>query len=157
MPDLRKFTPLHWILVAIAAVIMLGAVVSFIGGLGFRWDPFNWTLKRAERAESQLVTARSDGAARAAEVSGAQATTRIVEQAAVDRAAATDVVHRYAIHLEASAHDPIPVPDDGADLRSVIGELCGLRPAVCAGHGDATAARAAGDGAPGLPDPRPSR
>lgn len=157
MPDLRKFTPLHWILVAVAGVILLAAVASVGRGLGLRWDPFDWTRKRAERAEGQLVIARSDGKARTIEVDGARATTRLVEQAAADQAAAASILHRYALQLEASAHETLPDPDDGADLRSVIGELCDLRPAVCADAGHAAAPGHASGGPAAVPDPGPAR
>lgn len=155
--DVRRFTPTHWLLVAAAAVCAIVAFALVMNGLGFRWDPFNLTERRADRAEAAAATARSDGAARAAESAGAQANTRLVERAASDQAAATEVVHRYAIQLEASAHDPNPSPDDGADLRDVVDQLCGLRPAVCAGHGDAAAARDAGDRPKAVPDPGPAR
>lgn len=155
--DVRRFTPTHWLLVAAAAICALVAVSLVMGGLGFRWDPLNLAERRADRAEAAAAAARSDGAARAAEAAGARANTRLVERAAADQAAATEVVHRYAIQLEASAHDPNPSPDDGADLRDVVDRLCDLRPAVCAGHRDAPAARDARDRPKAVPDPGAAR
>ncbi len=154
MPDLRKFTPTHWIMVAVVGVCAIVAVALIAGGLGFRWDPLNLVEKRADRAVAQAGRAKVDSSARRVETAGAQETTRLVERAAADRAAATGIVHRYALQLEAPAHDhPNPIPDDGADLRHVFGQLCELRPTVCADPGHAAAAGDAGDGTPGLPDP----
>lgn len=153
----RRLSPVRWILLAVAIVCAIVAFAFVAKGLGFRWDPFNIAERRADRAEAAAAAATSNSGARTIEAAGAQDTTRLVERAAGDRAAATDIVHRYAIQLEAPAHDPIPVPDDGADLRAVIGELCGLRPAACADPGHAATARSSGDGAPILPDPAAAR
>lgn len=155
--DLRTFTPLHWALIAVAVVCVLMAAGSIANGLGFRWDPLNLTEKRADRAVADAGRARVDASARRVETAGAQATTRKVERAASDRAAATEIVHRYALQLEAPSHDPIPIPDDGADLRDVLGELCQLRPAVCSDPGPGAPARDAGDRPRVLPDPAAPR
>lgn len=154
MPDPRKFTPTHWIMVAVAGVCAIVAISLVANGLGFRWDPLNLAEKRADGAVAQANRAKVDSSARRVETAGAQETTRLVERAAGDRAAATGIVHRYALQLEAPAHDhPNPIPDDGADLRHVFGQLCELRPAVCSGPGHAAAAGDAGDRPSGLPDP----
>tara|TARA_R110000764_G_scaffold113232_1_gene200383 strand:+ start:411 stop:890 length:480 start_codon:yes stop_codon:yes gene_type:complete len=151
--DVRKFTAGHWIMVAVAALCAIVAISLVANGLGFRWDPLNLAEKRADRAVAEADHSRVDASARRAETAGAQATTHLVERAATDRAAATDIVHRYALQLEASSHDPIPIPDDGADLRDVFGELCQLRPPVCSDPGHAAPPGNAGDGAPVVPDP----
>lgn len=159
--DLASWSPTHWILTALAVVCAIAAFFGVISGLGFRWDPFDLVEKRADRAEARLQTTRSDRDARTAEVVGARATTRLVERAAADRAAATDIVNRYAREVEAQTHDPeasaTAVPDDGSDLRDVIGELCDLRPTVCAGHDRPAPPRDAGDGPRSVPDPGSSR
>lgn len=155
--DVAAWTPAHWILTAVAVICAVAAFATVAHGLGFRWDPFDQADKRADRAEGKLVTVSRDRDARAVEVAGARDTTRLVEEAAADRAAATDIVNRYARKLEAESHDPeaLPtaVPDDGDDLRDVIGQLCDLRPASCAGHAAAAPPRDAGDGPRGVSDP----
>ena len=153
----RRLSPVRWILLAVAVVCAVVAFAIVANGLGFRWDPFNLAERRADRAEAAAAAATSNSGARTVEAAGAQDTTRLVERAAGDRAAATEIVHRYAIQLEAPAHDPIPVPDDGADLRAVFGELCQLRPAVCADPGHSAATRSTGDGPAILPDPAAAR
>jgi hypothetical protein len=153
LSDVARWTPLHWILTGIATLIAIGAVFVVANGLSFRWDPLNLADKRADRAVASAGRARVDASARRVETAGAQATTQKVERAAADRAAATEIAHRYTIQLEAPAHDPMPVPDDGADLRDVFGELCHLRPAVCANPGHTAPAGHAGDGPPVVSDP----
>ncbi|MFN3931622.1 MAG: hypothetical protein ACK4JY_07730 [Brevundimonas sp.] len=144
-------------MIALAGVCAIVAVFQIAGGLGFRWDPLNLAEKRADSAVAAAGRAKVDASARRIETAGAQETTRIVEQAAGDRAAATEIVHRYALQLEAPDHDPQVSPpaaaDDGSDLRVVFGQLCDLRPAVCSDPGHAAATRDAGDGPPGLPNP----
>lgn len=154
---LRAFTPLHWILTAVAAALAIGALLMVLGGLGFRWDPFNSAERgiaradrRADQAETAAAAARSDSAARSAEAAGAQETTRQVERAGQDRAAVDRIVNRYASQIEAT-HETTPVPDDGADLRSLYDELCDGRPSVCDASAQPAPARNAGDGARGLP------
>ncbi len=164
LADVSRFTPTHWILAGIAAVCALVAVVLVLGGFGFRWDPLNLAERsvaradrRADQAETAAVAARSNAAARSAEAAGAQDTTRLVERAGADRAAAGQIATRYATHIEATAHDPTSVPDDGADLRDAFRELCDLRPSVCAAAAPAAPPRDAGDGPRLVPDPAASR
>lgn len=157
LSDVRAFTPTHWILMAVAVSCAIVAVFIVANGLGFRWDPLNLVEKRSDRAVASAGRARVDTSARRIEAAGAQTTTRQVERAAADRATATEIVHRYALQLEATTHDPKPIPDDGADLRDVLGELCHLRPAVCSDPGHAASTGVAGDRAPVLPDPAAPR
>ena len=153
LSDVRRFTPAHWIGVAIAVVCFIVAFALVANGAGFRWDPLNLAGKRADRAVAEAGRAKVEVAARSVEAAGARDTTRRVEEASAERAGATQILNDYAIQLEASDDESIPVPDAGADLRRVFGELCDLRPAVCSDPGHAAASGHAGDGAPGLPDP----
>lgn len=154
--DVARWTPLHWILLGIATVTAIAAVFAVASGLGFRWDPLNLTEKRADRAIASSERIRIDASARRIETAGARATIQRVERAGADRAAATEIVNRYAIQLEAPTNDPNPFHDDGADLRDVFGELCHLRPAVCASPGHAAPAGHAGDSASVVSDPAAS-
>lgn len=163
LSDLRTFTPLHWALIGITAVIALVAVVLVLDGFGFRFDPLNLADRRvasadrrAARAEVEAAAARSDGAARAVEAAGARQTTRQVEHAGADRAAVDRIVNRYANSTEAT-HETSPVADHGADLRGLYLELCDFRPAVCAGPSEPAPAGDAGDGPRRLPDPVAAR
>lgn len=154
LPELSRFTPIHWILTAAAAICFIVAGAQVLGSLGFRWDPFNSAERRAEVAEGKAAVATADAGARAAEASGARQTTRLVEQAAADRAAADAIAHDFALQREAQADATIPLPDDGAALRDAWQRLCDLRPSVCAGHGDAAKARHARERAPAVPPAR---
>ena len=152
--DISGFTPVHWILIAVAVIAFAVVGVQILGGLGFRWDPFNATERRAEVAEGKAAVATADGAARSAEASGARDTTRLIERGATDRAAADAIAHDFALQREAPADETIPLPDDGTALRDSWQRLCDLRPSVCAGHGDAAPARDAGKRDPAVPPAR---
>jgi len=155
--DLARWTPVHWILMAVAVIAFAIVSIQILGGLGFRWDPFNSAERRADVAEGKAAVATADAGARSAEASGARDTTRLVERGATDRAAADAIAHDFALQREAQADETIPLPDDGAALRDAWQRLCDLRPAVCAGHGDAGAARDAGKRQAPVPPARAAR
>ena len=48
--DIERFTPVHWVLIAVAAIAFAVASVQILGILGFRWDPLNSAERRADLA-----------------------------------------------------------------------------------------------------------
>jgi hypothetical protein len=123
---LRSLTPIGWLTVILAGVAIVSVV---LGGLGFRWDPFDLARRRADRAEATADLARSDAAARAAEALGQ-----------AGQVARLDAAHSIARRIEAattpillearSAHDAdLPLSPDRFDrLRAHDDELCRIAP-----------------------------
>lgn len=142
---LRSLTPLGWLAMILAALAVLAVT---LGGLGFRWDPFDLTRRRADRAEAAADLARSDAAARAAEAEGqAGQVARLDAAHTITRrtqAATTPIL------LEArTAHDAhLPLSSDRLDrLRAHDDELCRIAPDL---GGCPAATDPAGDRRPAL-------
>lgn len=139
----RAVAPLGWLAVGVA-VLALVAVV--LGGLGFRWDPFDLSRRRADRAEQVAVAARAEAAARTAEA-----------EAQAGQIARLDTAHQSAVTLERvtarsiqdarTADDAsFPLPADRvARLRDHDRELCRIAPDLL---GCPAAPDPAGDGDP---------
>lgn len=126
---------------ALAALIVFGWLIFVaLGGVGFRFDPFNSAEKRAERAETRAVTAEIDAGARAQEAAGAKDTTRRVE-AALTQVRQADAIAADFTSQARAAHDANqPLDSDRADrIRLADERLCDTRPAVC--DADAPASR----------------
>lgn len=133
LSDLRRFTPVHWIMGGVAVLCLIVAAVLVLQDLGFRFDPFRTAERRAARAEAVAATARADAAARGFEVDGARATVRMVQQGADIQAAADRIATRYATEARATADAPLPPdPDRSRRIRDADRGLCDLRPASCA-------------------------
>lgn len=123
---LRSLTPLGWLAATLAGLAM---TAMLLGGLGFRWDPFDLTRRRADRAEAAADRARSQAAARAAEAEGQ-----------AGQVARLDAAHTLARRTEAAtipvlleartAHDAdLPLSPDRLDrLRAHDDELCRIAP-----------------------------
>jgi hypothetical protein len=142
---LRCLTPVGWLALMVAG---LAVVALLLGGLGFRWDPFDLARRRADRAETAADLARSEAAARAAEAEG-----QAEQVARLD--AANSLVRRTEaattpILLEArTAHDAdLPLsPDRLNRLRAHDDELCRIAPDL---GGCSAAPKPAGDGRPAV-------
>jgi hypothetical protein len=133
---LRRLTPVGWLATILAALAVLAVT---LGGLGFRWDPFDLTRRRADRAEAAVDLARSEAAARAAEAKGQ-----------AGQVARLDAAHTLARRTEAAtipvlleartAHDAdLPLSPDRLDrLRAHDDELCRITPDLggCSGAPD---------------------
>ncbi|KQS55707.1 hypothetical protein ASG17_06480 [Brevundimonas sp. Leaf363] len=134
---LRLLAPAGWLLVVAVA---LAAGVVILGSLGWRWDPFERSARRADRAEARAEAAESQAVARALEVEGEVALRR----SSATRAAAASAAHAAtAVTLnEARIADDASTPLDPvrADrLRRHDDELCRLAPDLegCAAAPDA--------------------
>jgi hypothetical protein len=123
---MRTLTPLGWLAVAGAAVMLL-----VIGGrgLGLRWDPFSLQQRRLETAEVWAARAESDAGARRVEAEGrAQQAVRLdihhQQTLAVERATVAAVTQARSAE---DANEPLdPVRSDR--LRAHDRELCRLAP-----------------------------
>jgi hypothetical protein len=123
---LRSLTPVGWLATILAALAVLAVT---LGGLGFRWDPFDLTRRRADRAEAAAGLARSEAAARAAEAEGQGGQVARLD-AAHTLARRTDAA-TIPVLLEArTAHDAdLPLSPDRLDrLRAHDDELCRIAP-----------------------------
>lgn len=138
---LRTLTPLGWLTLTLMGLALCGLM---LGGLGFRWDPFELTRRRAERAEVAAAQARSEASARAAEAEGQSAQIERLDAAHTlirrTEAATTPIL------LEArTAHDAdLPLSPDRLDrLRAHDDQLCRIAPDL--------------GGCPAAPDPARDR
>lgn len=122
--------PVGWVLCALAAAVLLFKGADL---LGFRFDPFDLTRKRAERAEARADYSEADAAARSLEVEGER-----------EQAARVDTYHTQVIEVRdftaraeaearsaPDANEPLPA-DRAARLGDHDRELCRLAPASCA-------------------------
>ncbi len=142
---LRALTPLGWLVTGVA---MLAVVALVLGGLGFRWDPFDLARRRADRAEAAAVVAQGNAAARSAEAGG-QAGQVARLDAALETHRRIDAVTTRST-LEARAADDADhslSPDRIDRLRAHDRELCRIAPDL---GGCAAASDPAGDGVPAL-------
>lgn len=141
MKGLRFLTPLGWMAVTAG---VLGVGLLLLGGLGFRWDPFDQTQRRLEAAQVQAEVGRLEATARRLETAAAVEQSRRLDQfhqqqTATGRATA-------AVVEQARSADDAETPLDvrRADrLRRHDRELCRLAPDL---DGCAGAAGSAGSG-----------
>ncbi|MNJ42948.1 hypothetical protein D3C77_379320 [compost metagenome] len=135
----------------------LALIIFALGGAGFRFDPFNSAERRADQAEASAAAATTDAAARQIEAAGARDTTTRVEVALQQAAAAEQAAFSLTsdARIAIDAKDPLD-PDRSRRLRDVDDQLCAIRPAICAGAGDAAAPGNAGDRDRTLPPGRPA-
>ena len=145
---LRTPKPLGWIAGLVAAVVTVALV---LGGLGFRWDPFDLSRRRAEKAEAASVHARADAAARSAEAR-AQAAQVARLDVALQITRSLDRATAQSIQEARTADDAdLPLSIDRADrLRDHDRELCRIAPHLV---GCAAAPDLAGDGKPTVRPP----
>lgn len=141
----RGLTPVGWLAVGVATVAA-GAVV--LGGLGFRWDPFQLDRRRADRAEQAAAVAAAEAAARSAEAEG-QAGQVARLDAAVRTTVALERATARSLETARTADDAsVPLPPDRARrLRDHDRELCRLAPDLL---GCPAAPDPAGDGEPAV-------
>ncbi|WP_298159703.1 hypothetical protein [Brevundimonas sp.] len=140
-PFLRTLTPTGWLGLGLAGAV---AVALVLGGLGFRWDPFDLGRRRLDRAEASAAAAVEEAAARSAEARGQAGQVARLE-AAVQSAVALERVTARSIQTARTADDsttPLPA-DRAARLRDHDRELCRLAPHLI--------------GCPAAPDPADDR
>lgn len=140
-PLLKALTPLGWLVVGVSALAVAAIV---LGGLGFRWDPLDFTRRRADRAEQTAAAATAQAAARSAEAIG-QAGQVIRLDAAVQSSVALERATATSIQTARIADDAsTPLSADRADrLRDHDLRLCRLAPDLA---GCPAAPDLAGDG-----------
>lgn len=125
---LRALTPAGWLAVSAAGLVVAALL---LGGLGFRWDPFDLDRRRLAKANEAIAHARAEAAVRTAEAS-AQAG----QVARLDTAMRTSVALERATSLSIqdarTADDATePLPADRVDrLRDHDRELCRLASAL---------------------------
>lgn len=140
---------------AAAAVASAAALIILIHALGFRWDPFNRTVRRLQAAEARAATAELDAAARRLEVEGAVSQAGRLEthqQQALELVRATTRAQAET----RNAHDAeLPLdPTRAARLADHDRKLCFIAPDICAGPAEAGLA---GSGDHPLPAGAPDR
>lgn len=123
---MRSLTPLGWLAVVAAAILLLAVTGR---GLGLRWDPLDLQQRRLEKADARAAQAESDVEARRIETAGQ-----------AQQAARLEIHHRQTLAAERAtvaavnqarsaddANDPLdPVRTDR--LRAHDRELCRLAP-----------------------------
>lgn len=125
-PVLRTLAPMGWLALGVA---VLAVVAIVLGGLGFRWDPFDLARRRLDRAEASAAVAMQQADARSAEARG-QAGQVARLDAAVQSAVTLERVTARSIHDARTADDSsLPLPADRVDrLRDHDRELCRIAP-----------------------------
>ena len=135
-PLIRTLSPVGWL--AVGAVALATAAVV-LGGLGFRWDPFDLDRRRLERAEASADSARADAVARSAEAA-AQAGQVVRLDAALQSVVALERTTARSLQDARTADDAsVPLTADRIDrLRSHDRELCRIAPDLggCASASD---------------------
>jgi hypothetical protein len=137
-------SPWGWALGLLAVLALGWLAIAVLGGLGFRFDPFNTAEKRLETAQTTAVTATIAAGARAQEAAGARETALKVEHTLGQVRRAETIAAELTTQARAApdANQDLD-PDRRARLRSEHERLCDARPAVCAS--DAAAPGDAGD------------
>jgi hypothetical protein len=147
---LRALTPLGWVGVAGAAILVTGALA---GGLGFRWDPFDRAERRREAAVARAARAEGAEQARSLEVEGGRELLRRREVQHQLRVQAVELTVAAVTLAEEAPDAEIPLDlARAARLRAHDDGLCGLGVLDCAGP----AAHPAGGGDPPLPPADPA-
>ncbi|WP_428150026.1 hypothetical protein [Brevundimonas sp.] len=144
-PALRTLAPLGWLALGVG---VLAAVAIVLGGLGFRWDPFDVGRRRLERAERTADFAERQAAARTAEAEGEAGQVARLD-AAAQSAVTLERVTARSIQTARTADDAAsPLPADRvARLRDHDRKLCLAAPGLV---GCSAAPDLAGDGEPAV-------
>lgn len=140
---MRALTPLGW--TAVGSIVLIGLVLV-LGGLGFRWDPFDLSRRRLDRAEQAVQ--RSEAVARSREAEAVGQSGQVARlDAALQTARSLDRATDRSIETARDADDAeLPIPVARAQrLRDHDRELCRLAPDL---GGCAAALDPAGDGEP---------
>ncbi|MNS83327.1 hypothetical protein D3C72_1171110 [compost metagenome] len=123
---MRALTPLGWLALVGALVLLLGVAGR---GLGLRWVPFDFQQRRLEAADARAASAESDAEARRIEAAGqGQQAARVEihhrQILAVQRATVAAVTQARSAN---DANEPLDLVR--ADrLRAHDRELCRLAP-----------------------------
>ncbi|MNX79908.1 hypothetical protein D3C86_1115540 [compost metagenome] len=123
---MRTLTPLGWLVLAGAMVVLLAVAGR---GVGLRWDPFDLQQRRLEAAQAQATRAESDAEARRLEAAGRDQQAAGLEihhrqTLAVERATVTAVTQARSAEDANDSLDPVRADR----LRAHDRELCRLAP-----------------------------
>jgi hypothetical protein len=142
---LRTLTPLGWLAVGLAA---LAVVALVLGGLGFRWDPFDLARRRLDRAEASAAVARAEAAARSAEAEGQAGQVARLDATLTTTRRIDAATTRSTLAARAANDADLPLsPARLERLRAHDRELCRIAPDL---GGCAAPADPAGDGGPAV-------
>lgn len=123
---LRALTPAGWLALS-AAGLAVAALV--LGGLGFRWDPFDLDRRRLDRAEMRAIDARAEAAVRRAEASAQAGQVARLDTAMRTSVALERATFRSLQDARTADDASEPLPADRVDrLRDHDRELCRLAP-----------------------------
>lgn len=122
----RSLSPAGWTALIVVLAIVCAVV---LGGLGFRWDPFDLSRRRAERAEQATMQAQAEALAWTAEAQG-QAGQVARLDAALRTTRSLDRATTLSIQEARTADDAdLPLSTDRADrLRDHDRQLCRIAP-----------------------------
>jgi hypothetical protein len=123
---LRTLSPLGWLVLAGAAVLLLAIAGR---GLGLKWDPFSLQQRQLETAQARATRAESDADARRIETAGRAGQAARVEIhhrqiLAVERATVAAVTQARSAEDANDLLDPVRADR----LRAHDRELCRLAP-----------------------------
>lgn len=147
-------SPMGGMIAAVLLALFVALLMLAAGGLGFRFDPFDSTARRADTAEATAVTATADASARGIEAAGERDTATRVDVVVRQVAAADRAVFSLTSDARIAIDAKYPLdPDRARRLRDVDQQLCTARPAICPDY--SPTALDAGDGDAALPPGRP--
>lgn len=142
---LRALTPLGWLLVGVTGLVVAALV---LGGLGFRWDPFDLATRRADRAIASATVAQAEAAARFAEAEGQAGQVARLDAALLATRRIDAATNRTNLEARAADDADLPLsPDRLNRLRAHDRELCRIAPDL---GGCAAAPHPPGSGDPAL-------
>ena len=147
-------TPMGGLIAAVMLALFIGLLLLAAGGLGFRFDPFDSTARRADTAEATAAAATADASARGIEAAGERDTSTRVDVVVRQVAAADRAAFSFTsdARIAIDAKDPLD-PDRARRLRDVDQQLCATRPSICPDY--SPSALDAGDGDAALHPGRP--
>ncbi|MGW8706068.1 hypothetical protein ACWGLL_12140 [Brevundimonas sp. NPDC055814] len=141
--------------VALLVGLAILLLILGLGAVGLRFDPFDLTAKRADRAEAAAHASADDAGARRIEAAGAADTVQRIDRITVQIRAADAIAHQTALSAQEAPDANSPVDPARLDrLQLADRQLCELRPALC--PDPAAPAGHAGPGPAGLRPGPPS-
>lgn len=133
-----------------ALPILACLILILLAGLGFRFDPFDLTARRADRAETQASTATTEALARGIEASGERDTSARVDGVVRQITAANQASHILTSDARSALDATAPLAPERAErLHAFDQQLCASRPVLCPDR--APAPDHARDSEPALP------
>ena len=117
--------------VLIAALAMVVLTFMILQAIGFRFDPFGLTARKADRAQAAAAAAADNASARSLEAEGERRNAQRVEVVVRQASAATHATYTLSAQAWSADDASLPLPPDRADrLRAHDRELCWIRSSV---------------------------